>query len=356
MRAAGFQALATEDPGWGKLREAARLAGLEVVPVPVDEHGLQADLLADRPAVRAAIVSPAHQFPTGSVLMPERRAALLDWARRVDGLILEDDYDAEFRYDRRPVGTMQGTDSSRVALLGSLSKTLAPALGMGWVVTPPAWTEALRSMEVHPAAPPLLDQLTFAQFLGAVATTIPAGRPQNADRRDALVAALAAPAAPTSPRSGGPARAGPLRQEIAARRSGARLAWGWRLERRGLPGPQPRGRHRPGAGLRQLGDGEVERAVELLARAVAQTQSRRRWVRPDAVTQAQPARPLAPSGRAGPAPAPAGRGPRGPRAGPLRGPGPAPGPRARAAPGAAPAVPPRAPCRPACDLAICKSG
>ena len=133
LRASGVTAVAVEDPGWGRLRDAARVAGIEHVPVPVDEHGLQVEHLARRPDVRAAIVSPAHQFPTGSVLAPERRAALLDWARRVDGLILEDDYDAEFRYDRRPVGTMQGTDPSRVALLGSLSKTLSPALGIGWL-------------------------------------------------------------------------------------------------------------------------------------------------------------------------------------------------------------------------------
>ena len=192
LRAAGVTAVAVEDPGWGRLREAAWVAGLETVPVPVDDRGLQVERLADFPRVRAAVVSPAHQFPTGSVLAPERRAALLEWARRVDGLILEDDYDAEFRYDRRPVGTMQGTDRSRVALLGSLSKTLSPALGIGWIATPPTLTASLRATEVRPAAPPLLDQLAFADFVasGRYDRHLRAARKRYRARRDALVAAL----------------------------------------------------------------------------------------------------------------------------------------------------------------------
>ena len=193
MGLAGIEVVATEDPGWNRLREAVRVAGLESVPVPVDEHGLQVELLTDLPQVRAVIVGPAHQFPTGAVLTPERRTALLEWARRADGLILEDDYDAEFRYDRRPVGTMQGTDRSRVALLGSLSKSLVPALGIGWIVTPPSWTEAVRETEVRPAAPPLLDQLAFAELVesGAYDRHMRAARKRYRARRDALVAALA---------------------------------------------------------------------------------------------------------------------------------------------------------------------
>src|SRR4029453_12553465 len=144
LRAAGVGAVAVEDPGWHQLRQAAASAGLRVVPTRVDAQGLRVGDLDIDPEVRAVIVSPTHQFPTGVVLSASRRAARLAWARRVDGLILEDDYDAEYRYDRRPVGTIQGTDPSRVALLGSLSKTLSPALGIGWVVTPPAWTGASR--------------------------------------------------------------------------------------------------------------------------------------------------------------------------------------------------------------------
>jgi GntR family transcriptional regulator/MocR family aminotransferase len=193
LRAAGVGAVAVEDPGWHRLRQAAAGAGLRVVPTRLDGHGLRIADLDDHPQVRAVIVSPTHQFPTGVVLSAQRRAALLEWARRVDGLILEDDYDAEFRYDRRPVGTMQGTDPSRVALLGSLSKTLSPALGIGWVVTPPAWTGPVRATTGAPAWPSTLDQLAFAAFLqaGAYDRHLRAARKRYRQRRDRLVRALA---------------------------------------------------------------------------------------------------------------------------------------------------------------------
>ena len=193
LGAAGIGAVAVEDPGWHRLREAAAAAGLRVVPTRVDGHGLRVGDLDDDPAVRAVIVSPTHQFPTGVVLSAERRRALLDWARRVDGVILEDDYDAEFRYDRRPVGTMQGTDRSRVVLLGSLSKTLSPAVGIGWVVAPPAWTDPLRATTGRLAWPSTLDQLAFAAFLqaGSYDRHLRAARKRYRLRRDRLVRALA---------------------------------------------------------------------------------------------------------------------------------------------------------------------
>jgi GntR family transcriptional regulator / MocR family aminotransferase len=193
LRAAGVTALAVEDPGWHRLRQAAAAAGLRVVPIPVDGQGLRVGDLEHHPDVRAVIVGPTHQFPTGVVLSAGRRAALLGWARRVDGLILEDDYDAEFRYDRRPVGTMQGTDPSRVVLLGSLSKTLSPALGIGWAVTPPGWTRPFRATVGPPAVPSTLDQLTFAAFLetGAYDRHLRAARKRFRLRRDRLVRGLA---------------------------------------------------------------------------------------------------------------------------------------------------------------------
>jgi GntR family transcriptional regulator/MocR family aminotransferase len=192
LRAAGIGAVAVEDPGWHRLRAAAATAGLRVAPTRVDRDGLRVGDLDADPAVRAVIVSPTHQFPTGVVLSAERRGALLDWARRVDGLILEDDYDAEYRYDRRPVGTMHGTDPSRVVLLGSLSKTLSPALGIGWMVTPPAWTEPLRATTGPLTWPATLDQLTFAAFLqaGAYDRHLRAARKRYRLRRDRLVRAL----------------------------------------------------------------------------------------------------------------------------------------------------------------------
>ena len=192
LRAAGVGAVAVEDPGWHQLRQAAGSAGLRVVPTRVDGHGLRVGDLDDDPEVRAVIVSPTHQFPTGVVRSAERRGALLAWARRVDGLILEDDYDAEFRYDRRPVGTMQGTDPSRVVLLGSLSKTLSPALGIGWMVTPPAWVEPFRAATGRLVGPSTLDQLAFAAFLqaGDHDRHLRAARKRYRQRRDRLVRAL----------------------------------------------------------------------------------------------------------------------------------------------------------------------
>ena len=194
LRADGMRRIAVEDPGWTRLRETLERVGLETVGVPVDADGLQVDELRRHPDVRAVLVTPAHQFPTGVVLTPERRADLLAWAREVDGLVLEDDYDAEFRYDRRPVGTLQGADPAHVALFGSLSKTMLPALGLGWMVTPARWTASLRASEAGLAMPPALDQLAFAEFVetGGYDRHLRSARQRYRRRRDALVSALAA--------------------------------------------------------------------------------------------------------------------------------------------------------------------
>ncbi|MFW3474616.1 aminotransferase class I/II-fold pyridoxal phosphate-dependent enzyme [Streptomyces microflavus] len=109
LRAAGRTHVAVEDPGWTQLHLTVAAAGLTPVAIPGDEDGLRVDLLHQATAARAVIVAPAHQFPTGVVLAPARRAELADWAREVDGLVMEDDYDAEFRYDRHPVGALQGS-------------------------------------------------------------------------------------------------------------------------------------------------------------------------------------------------------------------------------------------------------
>jgi GntR family transcriptional regulator/MocR family aminotransferase len=190
LAAAGVTAIAVEDPSWGRTRQAAAAAGLTVVPVPVDEDGVRVDRLG---GVRAVVVTPAHQFPTGTVLAPARRAALVEWARDVDGLVLEDDYDADFRYDRRPVGTIQGMAPSHVALFGSVSKTLSPALGIGWHVLPPAWAEPFRAANPAVTTPPVVDQLALAAFIeeGGYDRQLRAVRSRYRARRDALVAALA---------------------------------------------------------------------------------------------------------------------------------------------------------------------
>jgi GntR family transcriptional regulator/MocR family aminotransferase len=193
LRAAGITAVGCEEPGWTRLRDVIRAAGLETVPVPTDGGGLRVAELARRGGLRAVLTTPAHQFPGGMVLVPERRAELLRWARDVDGVILEDDYDAEFRYDGRPVGTVQGMDPSRVILLKSLSKMLSPALGIGWLVAPGRWLEHLRQADASGGLPPTLDQLAFAALLesGAYERHLRACRQRYRSRRDALVGALA---------------------------------------------------------------------------------------------------------------------------------------------------------------------
>jgi GntR family transcriptional regulator/MocR family aminotransferase len=132
----GHRRIAVEDPSWPGLRDGARRAGLELVPITVDGDGLCVTELDRHPDVRLVITTPAHQFPTGVAMAPERRVQLIDWAERVDGLIIEDDYDAEFRYDRRPVSSLQGMAPDRVALVGSVSKSLSPAVELGWVIMP----------------------------------------------------------------------------------------------------------------------------------------------------------------------------------------------------------------------------
>ncbi|MGW0842009.1 MocR-like pyridoxine biosynthesis transcription factor PdxR [Streptomyces sp. NPDC002787] len=193
LRAHGITAVGCEEPGWTRLREVVGAAGLDTVPIRTDAGGLRTDDLARHPGLRAVLTTPAHQFPLGTVLVPERRAALLRWAREVDGVVLEDDYDAEFRYDRRPVATVQGMDPSRVVLFKSLSKMLSPALGIGWIVAPPRWTDHLHHTDQAATQPSTLDQLAFAALLesGAYDRHLRACRQRYRNRRDTLVQALA---------------------------------------------------------------------------------------------------------------------------------------------------------------------
>ncbi|HXF19598.1 MAG TPA: PLP-dependent aminotransferase family protein, partial [Streptosporangiaceae bacterium] len=140
LAAAGAGRLAMEDPSSGDdARPAAHAAGLDLVGVPVDARGIRVDLLADTNA-DAVVLTPSHQWPTGSVLSPENRAAVIRWAIQRGALIIEDDYDAEYRYDRTPVGALQGLAPDHVVYAGSASKTLAPGLRLGWFVMPPQLT------------------------------------------------------------------------------------------------------------------------------------------------------------------------------------------------------------------------
>lgn len=193
LREHGHTHLAVEDPGWTWTREAVTDAGLVAVPIGVDGDGLRVDLLRDQPWIRAAIVAPAHQFPTGTVLAPARRAELIRWAHDVDGILLEEDKDADYRYDRRPVAAIQGMAPSRTALLGSVSKTLSPALRIGWFATPSRWTPDVAAANPLALPPPVLDQLAFAWFLdnGGYDRHLRACRRRYRARRDALVGELA---------------------------------------------------------------------------------------------------------------------------------------------------------------------
>ena len=141
--------VAVEDPGPVDHDAIARRSGMHVVPVPVDQLGLEVAALLRTPAGSSS--TPAHQAPTGVVLAPERRHELVEWARAVDGFVVEDDYDAEFRYDRQPVGAVQGLAPDRVVTMGSTSKTLSPTLRMGWLVCPPRLHEAV-GVEKHSSA------------------------------------------------------------------------------------------------------------------------------------------------------------------------------------------------------------
>ncbi|MCP9212056.1 PLP-dependent aminotransferase family protein [Streptomyces cucumeris] len=191
----GVRTVAFEDPGSpATVGAATAAAGLRAVPVPVDEHGIDLRALAATNA-RAVVVTPAHQWPTGVVLAPERRLALLAWARDHDAIILEDDYDAEFRYDREPVGALQGLAPDRVISLGTVSKSLAPALRIGWMVCPPELTGPITEQKHRSdRGTSTLDQLALARLIesGRFDRHLRRMRTIYAARRTTLLAALAA--------------------------------------------------------------------------------------------------------------------------------------------------------------------
>jgi len=184
--------LAVEDPGWFRLREIAAAAGLGIEPVAVDAAGVDVGAVR-RAGVAAVLCAPAHQFPTGTVLSPERRRALLAWAAGHGATIVEDDYDAEFRYDGRPVGALASLGRDHVVYLGTVSKTLHPGLRLGWIVPPPALRRPLlAALAASGGGPGTLEQLTFAHFVetGGYDRHLRRVRRAYRNRRDALVTAL----------------------------------------------------------------------------------------------------------------------------------------------------------------------
>jgi GntR family transcriptional regulator/MocR family aminotransferase len=192
VKAGGGRRIAGEDPGFSDVAKAARDHGLQLVPIPVDEAGLDVAALA-RADVDAVVVTPAHQFPTGAVMSPERRAALVAWAKDRGALILEDDYDAEYRYDREPIGALHGLSPEHVVYSGSASKTLAPGLRLGWMLVPRRLVAsvALTKEDVDRGSPSL-EQLAFADFLsrGEFDQHLRRMRPIYRRRRDILLEAL----------------------------------------------------------------------------------------------------------------------------------------------------------------------
>ena len=188
----GRRRLAVEDPSDGNVRSIAAAAGLEVVGIPVGAEGIRIDEL-ERSSPDAVLVTAAHQFPIGAVLPPRSRAALVAWATRHDGLVIEDDYDAEYRYDRAPVGAIQGLAPDRVVYAGSASKTLAPGLRLGWLVVPSGLAGSVAAAKLAAdLGSPVLDQLAFADFLthGEFDRHLRRMRAVYRRRRDALLEAL----------------------------------------------------------------------------------------------------------------------------------------------------------------------
>jgi GntR family transcriptional regulator / MocR family aminotransferase len=189
---AGRKRIAVEDPGHAVIRRLVARSGLEPVPIPVDAGGIDVDALAAA-APDAVLVTPAHQFPTGVVLAPERRARLLAWAEETDAIVIEDDFDSEYRYDRPPVGSLQGLMPERVVYCGTASKTLAPTLRLGWIVAPGELVRPLVEQVMYTViSPPRLEQRAFADFLlrGELDRHLRRMRLRYRRRRDALVREL----------------------------------------------------------------------------------------------------------------------------------------------------------------------
>jgi GntR family transcriptional regulator/MocR family aminotransferase len=188
----GARTLAFETPSLAEEWLTVRASGLEIEPCPVDAFGLRTDQLS-RLSSSAIVVTPAHQFPTGAVMAPARRAALVAWAAAGDRVIVEDDYDAEFRYDRSAVGALQGLDPDRVVHVGTASKTLAPGVRLGWMSLPAALVDEVRAAKAAAdSGSPSIDQLALADMLenGEYDRQIARARHEYRRRRDRLMEVL----------------------------------------------------------------------------------------------------------------------------------------------------------------------
>uniref|UniRef100_A0AAU2K255 PLP-dependent aminotransferase family protein n=1 Tax=Streptomyces sp. NBC_00049 TaxID=2903617 RepID=A0AAU2K255_9ACTN len=192
LRADGVHRVAVEDPGSLGAREQLEYGRLETVAVPVDGAGLDVAALRASGA-RAVLLTPAHQFPTGVVLDGERRRDLLGWAA-AGGLVIEDDYDAEHRYDRAPVPALRALLPEGVCYAGSVSKLLAPALRLGWLLVPPRLRDAVIAAKRYAdLGNPVLAQLVLARLMesGELERHLRFVRRRHRRRRDAMLGAIA---------------------------------------------------------------------------------------------------------------------------------------------------------------------
>jgi GntR family transcriptional regulator / MocR family aminotransferase len=190
LRRRGAKTLAMEVYGQPRHRDIAAVAGLSTTTIPVDGDGAVIDELAD---VDAVLLTPAHQFPLGVALASQRRGRVVAWADATTGLIIEDDYDGEFRYDRQPVGAVQALAPERVAYVGTASKALAPGLRLGWLALPAALIDDVVTVKtLTDRNTSSLNQLTFAEFIisGHYDRQVRRSRLAYQRRRDRLVDAL----------------------------------------------------------------------------------------------------------------------------------------------------------------------
>jgi GntR family transcriptional regulator/MocR family aminotransferase len=269
--------VAMEDPGLAFHREVVGRTGASVVPLAVDGRGACTDRLSTMDGVRAVVLTPAHQYPTGVTLHPQRRQAATGWARSVGGLVIEDDYDGEFRYDRQPVGALQGTAPDHVAYLGTSSKTLGPALRLAWLVLPERLVApVVRAKFLADVHTETLGQLTLADLVTSHAYDrhVRAGRARYRRRRDLLVERLV-PLRRHGVTVGGIAAGlhvmiglppgGPTEEEVLDRAAARGLAMAGLAEHWHAPGDHPKGLV---VGYAAPGEGGYPAALDTLARTL----------------------------------------------------------------------------------------
>ena len=201
LRSIGVESVAMENPCNPVHRDIVRAQGLGVRPLPVDEAGAQTRGLRAL-GTQAVVLTPAHQYPTGGTLHPSRRSDVVTWARAASGVVIEDDYDGEFRYDRQPVGAVQGLDPEHVVYAGTTSKTLAPGIRVGWLVLPRRLVEpVVEAVRFGIATPSALQQLVLARLMsgGQLDRQLRRLRAGYRKRRDALVTVLGDAVPPRRP-------------------------------------------------------------------------------------------------------------------------------------------------------------